>query len=337
MIKTLLYEKLDNQKVRCLICNHFCVIDDKKRGICKVRENQNGTLFNLVYPKIIANSVDPIEKKPIFHLKPGSFSYSIATVGCNFKCAFCQNSNIAHMPSDRNGLIQGTNISPETIVLDALRANCKSISYTYTEPTIFFELAFETAKLAKQNGLLNVFVTNGYMSDQALDMILPYLDAANVDLKAFDDKFYQTYCKAKIEPVKNNIKKMKDNNVLVELTTLLIPELNNDKEQIRQMSEFIAQDIGKDTPWHISRFHPSYKVNNIGATLISDLEYACKIGIDAGLQYVYMGNVAGQPYEHTYCPNCKTLVIKRYGYKTEDLLKDNGKCPQCDTIIYGIY
>ncbi|MCD4677540.1 MAG: AmmeMemoRadiSam system radical SAM enzyme [Desulfobacula sp.] len=336
-METLIYEKLDKKAVKCQICRHFCIIKDGKRGICGVRENQGGALYSLVYPKVIATSVDPIEKKPVFHLKPGSYSYSIATVGCNFKCAFCQNSNIAQMPADYNGMIQGKDLSCESIVEEAVKTGCSSISYTYTEPTIFFELALETARLAKTRGLLNIFVTNGYMSTRALEMIHPYLDAANVDLKAFNDRFYKTYCKARLEPVKETIKEMKDLGILVEITTLLIPGLNDDQDDIKAMAEYIANDLGEETPWHISRFHPSYNMTSRPPTPVSSLEKAYEAGKAAGLRYVYIGNVPGKSSENTYCHSCNELLVKRTGYHIENYLKEKGKCPQCGTMAYGIY
>ena len=336
-METLIYEKLEKKAVKCHICHHFCIIKDGKRGICQVRENKGGTLLSLVYPKVIAKGVDPIEKKPLFHLKPGSFSYSIATVGCNFKCSFCQNSNIAQMPQDYNGMIQGKDLSPESIVKEAIKTGCKSISYTYTEPTVFFELALRTAKLAKKAGLLNIFVTNGYMSTQVLEMVSPFLDAANVDLKAFNDRFYQTYCKARLEPVKENIKKMKDMGILVEITTLLIPGLNDDENEICAMADYIANDLGCETPWHISRFHPSYNMKDRPKTPFLSLENAYAAGKAAGLFYVYIGNVPGQSSENTYCSSCNELLVKRYAYQIENYLNKGGKCPKCETVTYGIY
>ena len=336
-METLIYEKLSDKTVRCGICRHACVIGEGKRGICQIRENKDGRLLSLVYPKLIAKSIDPIEKKPIFHLKPGSFSYSIATVGCNFKCTFCQNSDIAQMPSDTGGMIQGRDMTPEEIVKEAIDKGCESISYTYTEPTVFFELAFDTAKLAKKSGLYNIFVTNGYMSQRAIDMISPYLDAANVDLKAFTDRFYKTYCKARIEPVKENIRHMLDLGILVELTTLLIPGLNDDKKELTAMAEYIARDLGEKTPWHISRFHPCYQLTDRPSTPESSLMTAFEAGRNAGLFYVYTGNVPGLLSENTYCHSCKTLLVKRHGYRIENRLLLGGACPECKTIAHGIY
>ena len=336
-MEALLYDKLDDKSVKCNVCNHFCVIKDGKRGICKVRENKGGRLMSLVYPKIIANSIDPIEKKPLFHLKPGSYSYSIATVGCNFQCSFCQNSNIAQMPAQNKGMIQGSDILPETIVKEAVKSGCKSISYTYTEPTIFCELALETAMFAREQGLLNIFVTNGFMSTQLLEMFAPYLDAANVDLKAFNNKFYQNYCGARIEPVKENIKKMIDLGILVEITTLLIPGLNDDPDDIKDMAKFIANDVRIETPWHISRFHPCYNMTDRSVTPVADLERVYKAGKAAGLKYVYIGNVPGQLSENTYCHSCGELLIERYAYNIKNNMEEKGKCPECGTIAFGIY
>nr|NJM03061.1 AmmeMemoRadiSam system radical SAM enzyme [Desulfobacula sp.] len=335
-METLIYEKLSDKAVRCGICRHACVIQEGKRGRCHVRENQDGRLLSLVYPRLIAKSIDPIEKKPIFHLKPGSFSYSIATVGCNFKCVFCQNSEIAQMPAD-SGMIQGADTAPEKIVEEALKAGCESISYTYTEPTVFFELALHTARLAKEKGLYNIFVTNGYMSPQALEMISPWLDAANVDLKAFTEEFYRTYCKARLEPVKENIRHMLDLGIFVELTTLLIPGLNDDPKELTAMAEYIARDLGPETPWHISRFHPCYRLTDRPSTPVSSLMTAFEAGQNAGLYYVYTGNAPGLASENTFCRSCKALLVKRQGYRVENRLLPGGACPECKTPVHGIY
>ncbi|NOX35620.1 MAG: AmmeMemoRadiSam system radical SAM enzyme [Deltaproteobacteria bacterium] len=336
-METLFYERLDRKAVECHICHHFCVIKDGKKGICGVRENKGGRLMSLVYPKVVAMSVDPIEKKPLFHFKPGSFSYSIATVGCNFKCTFCQNSDIAQMQGYYDGMIRSNDMSPEKIVREAVKTGCESIAYTYTEPTIFFELALETARLAKQQGLSNVFVTNGYMSTKTLETISPYLDAANVDLKAFNDRFYRNYCKARLGPVKESIKKMKSLGIMVEITTLLIPGLNDDENDINAMAEYIANDLGKETPWHISRFHPCYKMTDRPPTPVSSLEKAYEAGRNKGLWHVYIGNVPGNLSENTRCHACNELLVKRYAYRIKSFLAEGGKCPGCGTPVYGRY
>lgn len=336
-METCLYDKLEGKAVRCRICNHFCVIDPGKRGICGVRENRDGFLVSLTYDKIIAHSVDPIEKKPIFHALPGSLSYSIATVGCNFQCRFCQNSDIAQMPRDRNGAVMGRAMTPAGIVAEAVDRGCRSISYTYTEPSVFFELALDTARLARDKGLLNIFVTNGYMSPDLVKTVAPVLDAANVDLKAFSDGFYRKYCKARLEPVKETLRLMKAAGILVEVTTLVIPGLNDDPDELSAMADFIASDLGVDTPWHLSRFHPSYRLTDRGATPAATLETACDIGRQAGLCYVYTGNLPGAASENTHCHACNTLLVERHGYRTSDLMRPGGRCPSCDTPAAGIY
>ncbi len=331
-----LFETLKDNEVKCNLCNHRCVIKDGKRGICGVRENQTGTLKTLVYGKLIARHIDPIEKKPLFHLLPGSLSYSIATVGCNFKCLFCQNADIAHMPSDHRGMIIGDSSTPEDVVSAAVKGGCKSIAYTYTEPTVFFEFAYDTAKLAHEKGIYNLFVTNGYMTSEALEMISPYLDAANVDLKAFTEKYYNKLCKAKLKHVKDTLKLMKSLGVFVEVTTLIIPGLNDDKQQLENLALFIAESLGTETPWHISRFHPTYKLTDRSPTPVKTLVMAREIGINAGLKYVYTGNVPGEDGEKTYCYNCGSLLIDRWGYNIRKNLIEKGICTHCGAKIDGI-
>jgi pyruvate formate lyase activating enzyme len=336
MKEALLYEKLDERKVRCRLCSHGCVIGDGGKGICGVRENRGGTLFTLVYGKVISGNPDPIEKKPLFHFLPGSYSYSIATVGCNFKCRFCQNADIAQMPNDRSGAVMGTFCTPESVVADALAQDCQSIAYTYTEPTVYFEFAFETARLASAKGLKNVFVTNGFMSREALEMVAPYLDAANVDLKAFSDDFYKTRCSARLEPVKQTLRRMKALEKLVEVTTLIIPGLNDDPDELRRLAGFIADDLGPETPWHISRFHPTYKLTDRPPTPVETLILASEIGRQAGLRYVYMGNVPGRGGESTYCHQCGALLIERLGFTVYRNALQDDRCPECGTPVYGI-
>ncbi len=332
-----LYEKIEDKAVKCNLCNHYCKIKPGKRGICNVRENKDGTLVSLVYEKIIATHVDPIEKKPLFHFLPGSASYSIATPGCNFKCKFCQNADIAQMPSDRK-IIMGEKISPQAIVEDALATGSKTIAYTYTEPTIYFELACDTAKIAKENGIKNIFVTNGYMSKQTVSVIEPYLDGANVDLKAFTDDFYKKMCGARIEPVKETLKAMKSAGIFIEVTTLVIPGLNDDKHELENLANFIANELGPETPWHVSRFHPTYRLTGTIPTPVDTLMAARDAGIKAGLKYVYMGNVPGTGGEDTICPSCKKTVIKRMGfYITDRKTNENGICQYCGAQIDGVW
>ena len=335
-MEALLYEPFKEKNVKCLLCRHGCIIKPGERGICGVRENVNGTLNTLVYGRLIASHIDPIEKKPLFHMMPGSLSFSIATVGCNFKCRFCQNADIAQMPKDNNGRISGGNATPEEVVAAALEGSCASIAYTYTEPTVYFEFAFDTAKIANEKGLKNVFVTNGYMSEKALNMIAPYLDAANVDLKAYNNDFYKSYCGAKLEPVKDTLRLMKKVGVFVEVTTLLIPGLNDNADELKNLATFIRDELGPETPWHISRFHPTYLLTDRGPTPVETILMAREIGLKAGLRYVYVGNVPGEDGENTYCYHCGNLLIQRWGFSIRKNLVENGKCPSCHTTIDGI-
>jgi pyruvate formate lyase activating enzyme len=325
------YKKLSDDKVRCDLCNHHCIIQDNKRGICGVRENKNGTLYSLVYGKIIASHVDPIEKKPLFHFYPGSYSFSIATVGCNFKCTHCQNSDISQMPAE-NYQIMGQEVFPETIVQLAERNKCASISYTYTEPTIFMEYAVDVAKLAKEKGLKNVYVTNGYMTEEVLNEIYPYMDSANVDLKGFTEEHYKNICGARLKPVLDSIRLMKKLGVWVEITTLLIPTVNDSDDDLKGIAEFIFS-IGAETPWHISRFHPTYKMLNIPSTPVRAIIKAREIGLNAGLRYVYTGNIPGDNGENTFCYKCGKMLIQRYGYNIGNINIKASKCNFCGADI----
>jgi pyruvate formate lyase activating enzyme len=336
MSEALLYEKLEEGKVRCDLCAHACVIKSGRSGICGVRRNDGGRLTTLVYGRLIAQHIDPIEKKPLFHLLPGSRSYSIATVGCNFRCRFCQNADIAQMPNDRDGLIMGSSIRPEAVVADALAQGCQSIAYTYTEPTIFFEFAYDTAQIAHAKGIKNVFVTNGYMSARALEMIAPYLDAANVDLKSYDDHFYRTQCSARLEPVKQTLQRMKALDILVEVTTLIVPGLNDQPDNLQQLATFLVEALGPDTPWHISRFHPTYLLTDRPVTPAETLRQARQIGLEAGLRYIYVGNVPGQEGESTACHQCGAMLIERRGFEVRRNLIREGSCPECRTPVYGV-
>lgn len=328
------YENLDG-KVRCRLCNHYCIIKDGKRGICGVRENRDGRLFSLVYGRSIATGVEPIEKKPFFHFYPGTTAYSIATVGCNFHCLNCQNWEISQMPKTGEGGIIGKKLLPEEIVANAKRLGCKSIAYTYTEPTIFFEYAYDTARLAHKEGIKNVFVTNGYTSGEAVKEIAPFLDAANVDLKSFDEDFYRKICGAKLQPVLDNIRLYRELAIWVEVTTLIIPGYSDDEKQLRAIAEFI-KGIGEDIPWHITAFYPAYKLPDVPPTTIESLRRAREIGIKAGLKYVYEGNVPGEGGENTYCYHCGEAVITRFRFEIRENKLTEGKCPKCKNQIDGV-
>ena len=332
-----LYQPLENNKTKCALCSHRCLINEGRRGICGVRENRGGTLRTLVYGKLIARHIDPIEKKPLYHFLPGSLSFSVATVGCNFRCQFCQNADIAQMSADHGGTIMGDAVAPAHVVDEAKDSGCKSISYTYTEPTVFFEFAYDTAKLAFESGIRNVFVTNGYMTAEALDMISPYLDAANVDLKAFSDQYYKDLCGARLEHVQATLKLMKALGIFVEVTTLIVPDLNDDPAQLKKLAAFIAQELGVDTPWHISRFHPTYKLTDRPPTPVKTLTSARQIGLKAGLKYVYTGNVPGHAAENTFCFSCGETIIERRGFQISKLNIRNGQCVNCESPIDGVW
>ena len=335
MKEALLYEKLSDGRVRCNLCAHRCVIKDGERGICQVRENHGGTLYTLVYGRTIAHYVDPVEKKPLFHFYPGSTAYSIATPGCNFRCRWCQNWEISQMPRERH-LIMGQEASPEQIVAAAKHAGCRSIAYTYTEPTVFFQYAYDTARLAHEAGLANIYVTNGYMTKEMLETFRPYLDAANVDLKAFRDKTYRKYVGARLQPVLDNLKTMKRLGIWLEVTTLVIPGVNDDDGELKDAAEFVANELGVDTPWHISRFFPAYKMTDVPPTPLETLQRAREIGLAAGLYYVYVGNVPGEA--NTVCHECGKTLIRRSGYRIlENHVQLDGRCPDCGTPVAGVF
>lgn len=324
-----LCKKLSDKKVQCQTCAHYCLISENQKGICGVRKNIDGKLYSLVYGKLCAINIDPIEKKPFFHFLPGSKSLSIATVGCNFRCDNCQNYDISQTPKTKN-LIFGEDLSPEEIVELALKSKLPSISYTYTEPTVFLEYALDIMKIAKKKGLKNAWVTNGFMSKEAFDLIWPYLDAANVDLKSFSDEFYQKHCGGKLKPILDTLVRMKKKKIWVEITTLVIPTLSDDLGTFKKIAEFIKEKLGSETPWHATQFCGaiSWKLQNLPDTPLETLKKAYEIGKKAGLKYVYTGNIPGVSSEDTFCPKCNTLVINRTGYIIQRFDK-NGNCPKC--------
>lgn len=324
----MLYRKGDNNTVECFLCNHFCKIADGKTGICQVRKNIDGTLYSLVYGKPVSMAVDPIEKKPFFNFYPSSDVFSLATYGCNFRCVFCQNWTISQRVMENL-----TEISPEEIVAMVKSHNAQGIAYTYTEPTIFFEYAYDIARLAKKEKLYNVFVSNGYMTEDAINEIRFYLDGANIDLKSMKDEFYRKMCGAKgVQPVIDTITIMNEKKIHVEVTNLIIPGENDDREQLKRLSQVIV-DISPDIPVHFSRFHPDYRMTSRRATPLKTLETAIEIARGSGLRYVYSGNVPGHPSENTYCYNCNTVLIKRYGYTVVSYNISGNRCPECNAEI----
>lgn len=335
MKEAILYDKLPDSLVHCHLCAHRCVIKPDHVGVCGVRENRGGALYSLVYGRPISMAVDPIEKKPLFHFYPGSTSFSIATLGCNFRCRFCQNADISQWPRERKQ-IAGDHVAPEIVVKEAQRYRCRSLSYTYTEPTVFTEYAYDIAVLAHEQGLANIYVTNGYMTPEMLDFFAPYLDAANVDLKAFRDAFYQDQCGARLQPVLDSLKKMVQQGVWIEVTTLIIPGLNDGQEELREIAAFIRQELGPQVPWHISRFHPTYQMLDRPPTPVETLHRAKELGLEAGLRYVYEGNVPGAGGEDTACPHCGQTVIHRFGFRVLESALREGHCIHCGTTIDGV-
>ncbi|MBN1437967.1 MAG: AmmeMemoRadiSam system radical SAM enzyme [Anaerolineales bacterium] len=332
--EAMLYDKLPGGKVRCRLCAHRCIIPDGGKGICQVRENRGGVLYTLAYGKTIAQHVDPIEKKPLFHFHPGTTAYSVAAPGCNFRCSWCQNWEISQMPRERH-LLLGELAAPDEIVAAARRAGSRSIAYTYTEPTVFSEYALDTARIAHSSGLANLFITNGYMTEEMLEQSAPFLDAANVDLKAFREKTYQQYVGAKLAPVLESLKTIRRLGIWLEVTTLVIPGINDDPAELKDAAGFIAQELGPDTPWHISRFFPAYRMNDRPPTPLEKLEEAREIGRAAGLHYVYLGNAADG--EDTLCPHCGRAVIRRIGNRILDCgVTGDDRCPACGTGIAGV-
>ena len=334
MREAMFYEKQDNKFVRCFLCSHRCTIPESKKGICNVRLNKDGVLYTLVYGNLVSEAIDPIEKKPLYHFHPGSLAYSIATPGCNFKCKNCQNFEISQVTNGKE-IITREFTKPEDLISAAKKYDCLSIAYTYTEPTIFFEYAFDTAILAHESGLKNIFVTNGYITEEALIKISPFLDGANIDLKSFSDNFYRKNCGAELQPVLDSIKLYKKLGIWIEITTLVIPTLNDTEEEFKGIADFI-KNLGAETPWHISAFHPTYKMLELPRTPSSTLRKARKIGYELGLKYIYTGNVPGDEGENTYCFNCGEILIKRYGFQLANKKIENGKCPRCNTKIDGI-
>lgn len=344
-----LYKKIDQQTVQCQTCSHFCVISPGKRGRCGVRENIDGKLFAVNYDKVIATAIDPIEKKPLFHFLPGSLSYSIATVGCNLACGFCQNYEISQSPK-KGGVVIGEETNPKKIIQEALKYKCASISYTYTEPTIFLELALDTMKLAKKTPLRsssfagraelkNIWVSNGFMSPQTLNLVSPFLDAINVDLKSFSEKFYQKLCEARLAPILKNLKEIYKNKIHLEITTLIIPGENDSEKELTQIAKFIKEELGPEVPWHISRFFPTYQLYHLNPTSVESIHKAYEIGKKEGLKFVYAGNLPGDNIdgtatESTYCSNCKKLVLGRIGFEIlKNNLDNSGVCKFCKSDL----
>lgn len=321
------FEKLDNNKVKCFLCRHNCTISESHLGICGVRKNIKGDLISLVYGRPKSYGIDPIEKKPLFNFYPGSRAFSLCTVGCNFRCLHCQNWTISQSRDYGKHYIE-----PEEMLVTALAQKADGFSYTYTEPTVFYEYAYDIAKLASKKGMYNMFVTNGYISEEALRDISKYLDAANIDVKGFNDEFYRKVCGAKLERVIESVKLYFELGIHIELTYLMIPTHNVDMEQVTLFIKWVKEELNEDIPIHFSRFHPDYKLQNIEPTDPKMLEKARECALNFGMKYVYLGNI--RIYEDTFCPNCKKVLIKRHGFFVSDyIITKDKKCPNCGEKI----
>jgi pyruvate formate lyase activating enzyme len=337
LIKTKLspyFTSLKGGEIECNLCPNQCRVAKGKRGLCRVRENQDGKYYSLVYGNPCAVHLDPIEKKPFFHVLPATSSFSIATVGCNFQCKFCQNWEISQAsPED----IYNIDFPPESVVKKAKEMKANSIAYTYVEPTIFYEYMWDTAQLARKAGLLNVCHSNGFINPGPLQNLCKVLDAANIDLKGFTESFYQELCSGELAPVLKTLKILRQEKVHVEITNLTIPTKNDEMSVVKEMCLWIKKELGPDTPIHFSRFYPLYKLRSLPPTPVSTLERARAVALSAGLEYVYIGNVPGHEGEHTFCPKCKRLLIQRTGYMIGEVHLKAGKCSYCGKPIPGIW
>ncbi len=328
--EAILWEKLDQDLVHCFLCAQECRIRPGRTGVCGVRENRDGTLYTLVYGEVVALNVDPIEKKPLYHFLPGSQALSIATMGCNLRCRFCQNADISQVSRGKEPSLHGEPLTPEQLIEMADRFGCASVAYTYTEPTIFMEYILDIAPRVMEAGLANVFISNGFMTGPSRQVILPYLHAANIDFKSFSDDYYRRLCGGRLQPVLDTISEFHRQGVEMEVTTLIIPEENDSDEELRQIAGFLAS-VSPDIPWHISRFFPTYQLTERPSTPVETLRRAADIGREAGLRYVYLGNVQGEP-EDTLCPQCETPVIRRVLYGTS--IEDRAEiCPRCAALL----
>ena len=333
-VPTILATPFADGSVRCGVCAHRCLVRPDRRGICGVRENRDGQLWSLAYGAVVAVGLDPIEKKPLFHVAPGTTAYSIATAGCPFHCTFCQNWEIAQGP--RLGLdLPARIMPPEKVVAEARSYGAGSIAYTYVEPTVFLEYALDVARLARRSGLRNLFVTDGYATPEAVSLLAPVLDAANVDLKSFDDAFYRKVCGARLAPVLDSIVAMHRAGIWLELTTLVIPGRNDDDRQLRALTSWIVATLGPETPWHVSRFFPAHRMRDVPATPLTTLARVAAIGRDAGLAHVYVGNAPELGLEDTRCAGCGRVLVDRHGYRVHSHLSAAGACPDCERPLAG--
>jgi len=329
------YYKIVGESVQCLLCPHFCILTNGQTGICLARKHENGKLIASNYSRICSFQNDPIEKKPLFHFLPGSKSYSFASAGCNLKCLNCQNSSISQNVSE---IVESISLTPEKVVELALKSGSQSISYTYTEPLVSYEFTIETARLARKAGLKNCIISAGFINPQPMEELCSYIDAANIDLKVFDDSIYKKLNKASLFPILETLKMLKQKNIWLEITNLLIPEWTDNLETVKKMCDWLIENRFEETPLHFSRFFPRNKLLNINATSEDLLINAREIAIQAGIKYVYVGNIKGNHnLENTYCPNCKNLLLHRHDFSSTFTDFSHGKCVRCGTSIRGVW
>ena len=332
--EAMFYDKLSEDAVKCMLCPHECLLQNGQRSFCRVREPKGGVLYTLVYELICSAHVDPIEKKPIYHMLPGSLSFSIATAGCNSRCKYCQNWQISQIPPEES---RNTILSCDRVSAVAMQNECQSIAYTYTEPIVFYEYMLDAAKIAKTRNIKNIAVTGGFINPEPAKYASKYLDAANIDLKGFDDSYLKETCGQRLDPLLGAIKIMHDEGVWIELTNLVVPTLNDDAKMIRNMCKWITRHLGQDVPLHFSRFWPMYKLRDLPPTPVETLESARDIAMDEGLRYVYIGNIKEHEASNTYCPKCKKAVITRAGYYVTANHIKNSACTFCGEKIAGIW
>jgi pyruvate formate lyase activating enzyme len=334
MQDALFYEELENTRLKCTLCPRYCQLKIGQLGFCKVRKNVKGKLKSLVYGKPYAVNVDPIEKKPLYHFLPGTKIVSIGTVGCNMACKYCQNCDLSASEFDDSHAIS---LPPERLAQLAIHYDSKAIAYTYNEPTIFAEYAMDTAKISSNLNIRNVMVTNGYISPEAIDLVYENMDAANIDLKSFNPEFYEKLTLSKLESVLSSILRIKELKKWIEITTLIIPGSNDDAGEVKKICEWILAELGPDVPLHLSAFHPAHKMQNKEATKPSVLQNLRKVAIQTGLNFVYVGNIGNTEGTNTYCPECKSLLIKRTWYENQVVNLESNKCKNCGRNIPGIF
>jgi pyruvate formate lyase activating enzyme len=328
------WEPLAENKVKCLLCPRGCEVADVERGYCGVRENQGGKYQSLVYGAVCSANVDPIEKKPLFHYLPGTNAFSIATAGCNIECKFCQNWQISQYRPEQ---VESTLVTPEELIKVCQARRAPTIAYTYSEPVVFYEYMHDVAALARQQGIGSVMISNGYIQEKPLRQLCKQLTAIKIDLKAFTEQFYRDMCAGELKPVLATLEVLKSTGIWFELVVLIVPTLNDSADEIKQMAEWVVKHLGPDVPMHFTRFHPTYRVTNLPQTPVATLEACRKLALDAGVRYVYAGNVPGHPSENTYCHGCQKQLIRRVGFQVAANEIKNGKCPKCGVTVPGVW